>query len=329
MFRSKPRLTGYILPVSLVALSMFPLNASAQRLTETAIHTPPTLSVSTDTPVVSSCQDAGASRVSLNAKANSSSGNPINYHWTTDAGRINGDGPTVNWDMSGLAPGVYRAFLEIDTGGSDGTCTAFSSTSVVVRPCPPPPCPSVEIVCPTGIGIDQPLTFSSRVTNAAPGIAPLYNWSVSAGTITQGQGTDTIIVDTKGLAGQTVRASLAMGGYTKDCPASCSIQIPLPIVKPRKFDEFPDIRRNDEKARLDNYAIEIQNDPTATAYVLIYPGRSGKAGEVQKHTARILDYLVNSRGIDSRRIITLVGPPKEELMIELWIAPQGVTPPRP
>jgi len=33
----------------------------------------------------------------------------------------------------------------------------------------------------------------------------------------------------------------------------------------RKFDEYSKIQRNDEKARLDNYGIELQNDPTSTA----------------------------------------------------------------
>jgi len=61
----------------------------------------------------------------------------------------------------------------------------------------------------------------------------------------------------------------------------------------KKFDEFPDIARNDEKARLDNFAIELQNDPTATAYVVVYPGRNGRSPDVQKHTSRVVEYLTN------------------------------------
>src|SRR5260370_42629324 len=83
------------------------------------------------------------------------------------------------------------------------------------------------------------------------------------------------------------------------------------------------------KTRLDKFAVELQNDPTASAYVIVYPGRSGKPGDVQKHTTRIVDYLVNSRGIDARRTVTLVGRTRDELMVELWLTPQGATPPRP
>jgi hypothetical protein len=180
------------------------------------------------------------------------------------------------------------------------------------------------------VGIDQPLTFSSRYTGGVPAnVTPVYNWTVSAGTIISGQGTDTIRVDTTGLAGQTVRASLSMGGYNLECAGDCGVSIPLPKPINRKFDEFPDIARNDEKARLDNFGIELQHDPTATAYVVVYPGRSSKRAEVQHHANRVVDYLVNSRGLDQRRIVTLVGPAKDELKVELWITPQGATPPNP
>ena len=120
-----------------------------------------------------------------------------------------------------------------------------------------------------------------------------------------------------------------MGGYTLDCSASCAVSIPVPEAKCRKFDEFPDISRNDEKARLDNYAADLQNDPTATAYIVVHPGRSGKPGDVQRHTTRIVDYLVNSRLIDARRIVTLVGGARDELLVELWTCQQGATPPNP
>ncbi|HEY6804783.1 MAG TPA: hypothetical protein VI306_14510 [Pyrinomonadaceae bacterium] len=327
MFRSQSRLIGYLLSLALAAIFL-PAQASAQKKQQNAVYSPPTLSLTADNTTVSACQ--GSSQVRLDARASSPGGNPIRYRWSTSAGAINGNGASVNWDLSGLAPGVYKAYVDIETGNNDGECNAFTSTTVVVKPCPPvrPTCPNVEIICPTDIVVDQPLTFSSNVP-ATPGVTPMYNWSVSAGSIIEGQGTPTIKVDTTGLAGQTIKATLSMGGYTQDCSASCAVSIPVPEAKCRKFDEFPDISRNDEKARLDNYGVELQNDPTSTAYVVVHPGRSGKPGEVQKHTTRIVDYLVNSRGIDAHRVVTLVGGARDELMVELWSCPQGATPPNP
>ena len=158
----------------------------------------------------------------------------------------------------------------------------------------PPVCPQIDIVCPDNIGIDQPITFTSRYSGGTPSITPAYNWTVSAGTIIEGQGTNTIKVNTTGLAGETIHATLAMPGYgSLLCSAGCRVSIPVPRITSRRFDEFPDIQRNDEKARLDNFVIELQNDPKATAYVVVYPGRGSKRGEVQHHASRIVDYMVN------------------------------------
>ena len=322
--------TALLLPTALVAL-LLPATTSAQKKVKyVEAYAPPVLSLTSDATVVSGC--GGNASVQLNARATSPDGNPIKYHWTSTVGRISGDGPAVTWDLNGVAPGIYKASIKIETGNTAGECEAFTSTTVAVKTCPPviqPTCPVVEVSCPTNIGIDQPLTFNARVSGGNPPVSPVYNWTVSQGTIVEGQGTSSIRVDTTGLAGQTVKATLSMGGYTIDCSATCSASVPIPAAKCRKFDEFPEISRNDEKARLDNYAVEIQNDPSATAYVVIYPARAGKSANTQRHTPQIVDYLVNTRGIDTHRIVTLVGGARDSMSIELWSCPQGATPPKP
>ena len=327
MYRRQSRLVGYLLPIALAAVFL-PARASAQKL-EIVYYGPPSLSLSSDTSVVSACSNNP--QVKLNARASSPAGRPIRYRWSTSVGRINGNGPSVVWDLSGLPPGVYKAYIEIETGSNGDECNRFTSTTVVVKDCPTvrPTCPNVEIICPTNIAVDQPLTFTSNLSSATSGVVPTYNWSVSAGSIIEGQGTPTIKVDTTGLAGQTIKATLSMDGFTLDCSASCAVSMPVPEPKCRRFDEFPNILRNDEKARLDNYAADLQNDPTSTAYVVVHPGRSGKPGDAQRHTTRIVDYLVNSRLMDARRIVTLVGGARDELLVELWTCQQGATAPNP
>lgn len=332
MFRRQP-LIGLFLPLVLVGICMFASEVFAQKArTETFVYSPPTLSLAAEQSVISACE-GDAALVRLNARAVSPDGHPIRYHWTTDVGRIEGDGASVTWDLAGAKPGSYKAFLEIDTGSGDRLCQAYASTAVLVKCAPPPPppppvCPNVFITCPDRVEVDQPVTFSSTLTGGSGNVAPVYNWTVSAGRIIEGQGTSSIKVDTTGLAGQSLKATLSMGGYREDCSASCLVSFPVPL-NCRKFDEFPAIARNDEKARLDNFAIELQNDPSSNAYVIIYPGQRGRPGLVQAHLTRIVDYLVNSRGFDSRRIITMVGPSRPELLIDLWICPQGAAPPTP
>ena len=320
-------------PIALVVVCLSAAHVFAQKpQVISATNAPLSLSLTTDANIVRACDNSGAPQVQLTAKAISPGGNPIKYKWTTSDGTIIGEGPVVTWNLAGLKPGYHKASLDIQSIGNDGTCQAFSSVSVLVNPCAEvrPVCPAIEISCPTNVAIDQPLTFTSRYSGGVPAnIAPVYNWTVSAGTIIEGQGTDTIKVDTKGLAGQSVTASLSMGGYNLECAADCSVAIPLPKREGFRFDEFPDIARNDEKARLDNFAIALQNDPSSTGYVIVYPGRTSKRAEVQDHFGRVIDYLVNSRNMDKSRIRTIEGPKKDQLSVQLWITPQGAAPPNP
>ncbi|HEV7842669.1 MAG TPA: hypothetical protein VGO69_03190 [Pyrinomonadaceae bacterium] len=289
---------------------------------------PPTIRLTPSTNVVMNCPGEG-SVVQLAADAVSPQGLNLRYNWSATGGRIVGSGANTTWDFSGVQPGTYTVTVEVNSG-REQDCTAFTQTAVVVRECPPPTCPSIVISCPDTVRLGETVTFRSSITNLATGITPIYQWTVSAGTITSGQGTPSITVDTTGLTGQAINARLSVGGFNLACSAQCTTQIPL-RVEPRKFDEFGDIARDDEKARLDNFAIQLQQEPEAQGYIFVYTGtgRRIRPDYAQKRTARIRDYLINARGVDSRRIVILEGPPRSDPTVELWIVPPGATAPAP
>ncbi|HEX5705985.1 MAG TPA: hypothetical protein VFX96_01720 [Pyrinomonadaceae bacterium] len=293
---------------------------------------PPTVSVEADTQVVTVCADNESSgQVRLRAVGNSPDGNALRYSWSVSGGRVTGDGTDVVWDLTGAQPGTYTATVNAESGPSgDPLCQAFASTRVIVRNCPPPRpfCPNISIYCPDTVAVGQPLTFNANVGGGTPGITPTYRWTVSEGTITSGQGTTSVTVDTAGLAGRPLTAKVEVVGYELDCAASCTTQIPAPI-RPDRSDEFGNIARDDEKARLDNFAIALQNRPGAQGHVLVYSGRTSRAGEAERRAQRIRDYLVNTRGIDASRVVTLDAGQREEVTIQLWIVPAGAEPPRP
>lgn len=333
MSKTQYRLIALVLPLALMGLVALAPGVFANKpkkknkaATEISVYAPPTVLLTASPTVLSACAGETA-RVQLDAKVSFQSETAPRYRWSASGGHIDGNGASTTWDLSGAAPGYYKAYLEVES--SSEACIAFSSAMVLVK-CAPPTCPSISISCPDRLTANQPVTFSANVAGGSPGVATVFNWTVSAGKIISGAGSDSITVDTTGLAGQSIRATLAMPGYgSLNCSATCVVQLPLPPPQCRKFDEFPNIARNDEKARLDNYAIELQNDPTSTAYVIVYPGQQGKAGDVQLHETRAVDYLVNSRGIDKRRIVTIIGPTRPNLMIELWTCPQGARSPIP
>lgn len=327
MLRFQRPLTQLFLPLALVGIHAFSSAALAQQARETLAYSPPTVTLSADRTRIEAC-GTDAALVSLTANATSPSGKPIRYSWRASNGRIEGEGSTVTWNLAGAGPGQHKAFLVINTGNGDELCEVSATTVVEVR-CvtrAKVTCPSVGITCPEQIAAGKPVIFTSNLTGGSGNVPAIYNWTVTSGRIISGQGTNSITVDTTGMEGRALMASLVMSGYEEECLASCMIQFPAPIAG-RKFDQFPDIARNDEKARLDNFTIGLQNDPSATGYVVIYPGRSDRPGAADKRATRISDYMVNSRGLDARRIVTLVGAQRDELRIELWIRPQGAPAP--
>lgn len=310
------------------ASGMAQRNNRNRRAEPTPQSNPPTIKLNSSSNLVSNCAGDNAV-VQLAADAVSPQGLELRYNWTATGGRIVGSGANTTWDFSGAQPGTYTVTVEVNSG-REQDCTAFTQTAVVVRECPPPTCPSIVISCPDTVRVGESITFQASVTNLATGITPVYQWTVSAGTITSGQGTPSITVDTSGLMGQAINARLSVAGFNLDCSAQCTTQIPL-RVEPRKFDEFGDIARDDEKARLDNFAIQLQQEPETQGYIFVYTGtgRRVRPDYAQKRTARIRDYLINTRGVDSRRIVILEGPPRSEPTVELWLVPPGSTPPAP
>jgi hypothetical protein len=268
-------------------------------------------------------------KVELTANASDPDNDTLLYTWSVTGGRLTGEGRTVSWDLSGVANGTYTATVEVNDGNQH---TASGSTTVTVADCPdcvkpPPPCPTVSVSCPSDVDVGAPITFTASVSGGDPNMQPTYNWSVSAGTITSGQGTSSITVDTAGVGGQTVTATVSLGGADPACTgttASCSTNVKTPIPPPVKFDEYGNIKFNDEKARLDNYAIQLQNQPGSTGVIIAY---GTCAGEAQARADRAKDYLVNTRGIEASRITTVDGGCRSDLTVQLWIVPQGATAP--
>jgi hypothetical protein len=298
---------------------------------------PPTVSLSASTASITlpcaegshsssnSCPASPSMAVGLNAKATDPDGDTLLYTYTVSGGRVTGEGANVNWDLSGVGPGKYTATVEVDDGCG---CISFSSTEVTIASCPDCVpnivCPTVTVSCPDSVMDGSSANISATVVTAGTPPVATYNWSVSAGTITSGQGTSSITVDTTGKGGSSITATVEVGGPDPSCTRtwSCSVPVSPKPKPPRKFDEYGNIRFNDEKARLDNFAIQLQNEPGAQGSIIGY-GSCGSEGQERGNRAK--DYLVNTRGIDAGRLLVVDGGCKPELKVELWVVPQGAT----
>lgn len=71
----------------------------------------------------------------------------------------------------------------------------------------------------------------------------------------------------------------------------------------RLFDQYGAIRWEDEKAHLDNFAIQLQQDEKLVGYILVFDSVGGCAGEAQSRAIRAKRYIVEHRGISWNRVI--------------------------
>lgn len=297
---------------------------------------PPTASLAASTTTVilpcqpgyhstGACTTASSTTVGLTTTASDPDGDTLLYTYTVTGGRISGEGTNVSWDLSGVGPGTYTASVEVDDGCG---CVTSSTTTVTISNCSDCVldlvCPIVTVTCPSDVDEGGSVTYTANVTPGTPAVSPTYNWTVSAGTITGGQGTSSITVSAANAGGQTITATVELGGVDPSCgrTASCSTPVKPKIAPPRKFDEYGNIRFNDEKARLDNYAIQLQNEPSTRGAIVGY-GSCDAEGMTRANRAK--DYLVNTRGIDAGRIDVIDGGCLPDLLVQLWLVPQGAT----
>lgn len=192
-------------------------------------------------------------------------------------------------------------------------------------------CPTVAVSCPDTAqeNLEGALTFTANVNGGDPNVTPTFNWTVSAGMISSGQGTSSIKVDTTGIGGQTVTATVDVGGFYRGCPTSnsCTTSISKLSAPPVKFGEYTTRDLSANKAQLDKFVLALQQDPAAQGYLIAYGGRTSRPEDAQQAADNATDYTINTRKMDGARTLSGVGGYREQPTIEMWIAPPGATPP--
>lgn len=166
--------------------------------------------------------------VNIVTKASDADNDILLYEYTVTGGRIEGQGAHVKWDLSGVRPGTYK----ITVGANDGcgVCGKTITREVVVRECvfcrSDCFCPDLEI---TG-NVEQRgqvITFFADATGGSENFKT-FKWTVSSGTITEGQGTSFIKVNINGVKEKTITATVEANGPCSDTclkTASKSVKI--------------------------------------------------------------------------------------------------------
>jgi len=77
-----------------------------------------------------------------------------------------------------------------------------------------------------------------------------------------------------------------------------------PSVSPSSFfDSYGDLDWEWEKARLDNFAIFLLNNPAFVGHILVWAGKRACKGEAQARAVRAKTYLVEYRKVEWSRVM--------------------------
>lgn len=145
----------------------------------------------------------------------------LEYRYSVTAGRIIGNGPNVVWEFHDARPGEYVADVRVKNRHG---ASASSTTRVTFQWCgycewcgacdPGLWAPKIQPSCPATVIEGKPALISIRL-DAGPldRVGKLkFKWSLTEGRIIKGDGTRVIRVDTKGLGGQRVSATVDVYG---------------------------------------------------------------------------------------------------------------------
>lgn len=259
-------------------------------------------------------------------------GDVLTYNYTVSGGRIIGQGANVSWDLTGAQPGTYTITAGVDDGC--GVCGKTQTRTITVAKCADCEvvctCPTIDISGPTGeTQAGGTMTFTVNVSGGS-GETPTYNWSVSSGTIIEGQGTPVIRVQTTpDMAGGSVTATVDIGGLCDICDRTRSdtAGIAPAVVAPeaRKVDEFNVLQNDDVKNRVDNLYIELNNNPNSQGYIINY----GTDKEIAKREKQIRDAIAFRKYDASRITMVRGGDQGTGIRTVFWIVPAGAPNPEP
>ncbi len=224
------------------------------------------------------------------------------------------------------APVLFAA-LALSTAAQ----TPPQTTPPVVAPVeaqPVSPCPEIRLQTATQpVREGTPVRFAAVLTGGDTKISPIFNWSISAGVMSAGQGTRNISVDSTGAgAHRQIIADLLIGGFPPECSnqATATVNVAGPAVMVHEFGDLP---VKDEAERLDILVSGLSQSPDRT-YIFGYAGRTNPRGYSAASLRRMREYIVKA-GIPPNRVMVIDGGFREEPVFELWVVPFGSEIPRP
>jgi len=274
--------------------------------------------------------------VAIHVNATDADNDPLTYSYTATGGSVDGTGPDVRWNPSGLAIGNYTVNAKVDDGHG-GTATCATDVAVAKRPNQPP-----SITCAperNPIIAGERVAINSRASD--PDNDPLtYSYATSGGQVS-GNG-PTAQFDSTGLsAGNykvTCTADDGRGGRTS-ANTSVDVQQPAPPPQASKvgdcgYTKVGAARFDNACKRVgDDVALRLKSEPNSKLVIVGYADpKEPKADKLAQSRADGAKKYLGEKGIDASRITTRVakgstekGMEKSNRRVDFVFVPEGAT----
>ncbi|HEY2456028.1 MAG TPA: OmpA family protein [Candidatus Acidoferrum sp.] len=294
---------------------------------------PPVAACSADKPSV---YQGSTDPVAIHVNATDADNDPLTYAYTATGGTVDGSGPDVRFNPSGLAIGNYTINAKVDDG-KGGTATCSTDVAVAKRPNRPP-----TISCAPE---RNPIIAGERVainsTASDPDGDPItYGYSATGGQVS---GT--------GPSAQFDSTGLSAGSYTVTCTAddgqggrtsattTVDVQQPAPPPQAAKVGDCgytkPGAARFDNACKRvgDDVALRLKSDPNAKVVIVGFADKKEpKAAKLAQQRADLAKKYLGEKGIDESRVTTRTGEASTEKgqekanrRVDFVLVPEGAT----
>lgn len=248
----------------------------------------------------------------------------LSYSYTVSGGRIIGLGADVKWDLSGATPGTYAITVGVDDGKGISEQTKTETVIFMDIHCPKKicECPNLSVSGPAAaVKPGEIMIFTAKVSGGDEQ-ETTYSWTIDKGEIVAGRGTPTIQVATDGLSDETIRATVVINCECDETEITASgVGVVTAEPKPILIDKFRFHPNSSEDlfARIDNFMIDLQNNPTSSGYIISY-GIPKAIANAEKQ----IKSWIKHRGFDPGRIVLVNGGGTSKIAeIEFWSVPAG------
>ena len=186
-------------------------------------------------------------------------------------------------------------------------------------------CPVISVYPAAPEAKDTPQIYKATIQGGDSSVTPKFNWTVWHGKITSGQDTSEVTVVPEGNDSITVTVEVL--GYAATCQNKASSSWIGHRVMSRKYDEYSDLKFNQERLHLDQFAIALHNEPNSKGHIIVYEAPDSRKPRAAERGERARKYLVKERGLLEAQIVVINGGRRDTRAVELFITPAGALPP--